>query len=58
MSDWRILYGEIIKDFLYFLNNKSNKFVLKGDTSLMMCYNLTRFSEDIDLDGFDKNNFF
>ena len=58
MSDWRILHGEIIKDFLYFLNAKSNKFVLKGGTSLMMCYNLTRFSEDVDLDGFDNNNFF
>lgn len=43
MSDWRILHGEIIKDFLYFLNYKSNKFVLKDGTSLMMCYNLTRF---------------
>jgi predicted nucleotidyltransferase component of viral defense system len=58
MVDWRITHGEVIKDFLLYLNTKSNKFVLKGGTSLMMCYNLTRFSEDIDLDGSDKNTFF
>lgn len=57
MKDWRVLHGEIIKDFLYFLNCNTNKFILKGGTSLMLCYNLTRFSEDIDLDGFDKSFF-
>lgn len=58
MSDWRILHGEVIKDFLYHLNRCSNRYVLKGGTSLMFCYGLSRFSEDIDLDGFDKGNFF
>lgn len=55
---WRVAHGTIIKDFMYHLSSISNgKYVLKGGTSLMLCYNLTRFSEDIDLDGFD-NNFF
>lgn len=58
MIDWRVMHGEIIRDFLYFLNAKSNKFILKGGISLMLCYGLTRFSEDIDLDGFDNKNFF
>jgi predicted nucleotidyltransferase component of viral defense system len=58
MKDWRILHGQIMGDFLLFINSHSNKFVLKGGTSLMMCYNLTRFSEDIDLDSTDKSGFF
>lgn len=49
---------KLMRDFLIFLNTKSSRFVLKGGTSLMFCYGLTRFSEDIDLDGFDKQNFF
>ena len=35
------------------MNNRSKSYVLKGGTSLMLCYNLTRFSDDIDLDEFD-----
>lgn len=57
MQDWRVMHYEIMKDFLMFLNTKSNRFVLKGGTSLLFCYGLTRFSEDIDLDGFDDNFF-
>lgn len=52
--DWRIKHGEVIKDFLNYLNQRSGNYILKGGTSLMMCYGLDRFSEDIDLDGTDK----
>lgn len=50
-TDWRKHHGEIIKEFLIYLNKRTDSFILKGGTSLMMCYNLNRFSEDIDLDG-------
>ena len=53
-NDWRDNHRVIIDNFLRFLNNKSDDFVLKGGTALLTCYNLDRFSEDIDLDG--KNN--
>ena len=56
--NWRVLHKQIILDFILYLNQVSSKYVLKGGTSLMLCYNLTRFSEDIDLDGLDKANFF
>lgn len=57
MLEWQVQHKNVICDFLNYLFSKSNKFILKGGTSLMLCYNLTRFSEDIDLDGFDKNMF-
>lgn len=49
-SDWRTKHGEVIRDFLLFLNCRSQDYILKGGTSLMLCYQLDRFSEDIDLD--------
>lgn len=49
--DWRTKHGEVIRDFLQFLNKKTDKYVLKGGTALAQCYGLNRFSEDIDLDG-------
>lgn len=49
---------DLIKTFLEFLNKKSEIYILKGGTSLMMCYNLNRFSEDIDLDSISGNSFF
>lgn len=55
LRDWRIGHYNIISEFLTYLNCKSKNYVLKGGTSLMMCYNLTRFSEDIDLDGFSTD---
>lgn len=58
MSDWRVLHKEVIVDFLTFINKVDNRFVLKGGTALMLCYGLSRFSEDIDLDGFDRGSFF
>lgn len=56
MSDsWRLKHKEVISSFLEFLNNKTDQYILKGGTALMMCYGLNRFSEDIDLDGQRKD---
>lgn len=49
-DDWRNQHSKVISDFLAYLNKNSEDYILKGGTSLMMCYNLDRFSEDIDLD--------
>jgi len=46
----RIKHKTVIKSFLKKLNEESDAFILKGGTALMICYNLNRFSEDIDLD--------
>lgn len=54
MSDWRQLHGTVIRNFLLYLNSLTSAYVLKGGTALMCCYNLDRFSEDIDLDSNDK----
>ena len=53
--DWREKHGQIITDFLYYMNNITSRYVLKGGTALKMCYKLDRFSEDIDLDGTNGN---
>lgn len=50
-DNWRENHRETIVGFLTYLNGKSSDFILKGGTALMTCYNLDRFSEDIDLDG-------
>ncbi len=55
MTDWRKEHGAVIHNFLKYLNEKSDNFILKGGTALLMCYKLDRFSEDIDLDGKTKN---
>lgn len=55
MNDWRIEHRKAIDGFLEYINNKTDKFILKGGTALLTCYNLDRFSEDIDLDGKSKN---
>ena len=44
-------HKEIIKKILLDINKNSNDFVLKGGTALFLCYNLDRFSTDIDLDS-------
>ena len=54
MIDWRTEHSQIILAFLNYLNANSGRFVLKGGTALHLCYNLDRFSEDIDLDGREK----
>ena len=51
MDNWQTKHRNVINDYLIFLNKKTNNFVLKGGTALMMCYGLDRFSVDIDLDG-------
>ncbi len=54
MDDWKKLHGEVIQEFITYLNRNSSGFILKGGTALLLCYGLDRFSEDIDLDGMDK----
>lgn len=51
LKNWQKEHYAVISDFLKHLNGITSDFVLKGGTSLMMCYNLDRFSEDIDLDA-------
>lgn len=53
-NDWRDRHFEVITEFLTYLNSKTENFILKGGTSLLMCYKLDRFSEDIDLDATSK----
>lgn len=55
MNDWRIEHKKIIVSFLQFLNSKTDDYILKGGTSLMTCYGLDRFSEDIDFDSVNKS---
>lgn len=52
--NWQEKHKKIIKDFMAELS-KEKGYILKGGTALMLCYNLTRFSEDIDLDGMNDN---
>lgn len=53
--DWREKHGQVIDSFLSFMNGITDRYILKGGTALQKCYNLTRFSEDIDLDGSNGN---
>ena len=55
-NDWRDKHNVIINEFLEFLNKRTDNFILKGGTSLLTCYKLDRFSEDIDLDAKSKQN--
>lgn len=55
MNEWQIEHGNVISLFLTYLNKKSSNYILKGGTALLSCYNLDRFSEDIDLDGIERN---
>jgi predicted nucleotidyltransferase component of viral defense system len=54
MNNWKKLHGETIVSFMQYLNTQTSDFILKGGTALYLCYNLNRFSEDIDLDGRTK----
>lgn len=54
-NGWHKKHYEVIAEFMMYLNQRTERFVLKGGTSLMLCYGLPRFSEDIDLDGLDDN---
>jgi len=55
MSFDRKAHKKVMADFLNYCNKRSDKYILKDGTALMFCYNLDRFSEDIDLDGLDKS---
>jgi predicted nucleotidyltransferase component of viral defense system len=57
MKSWQYLHKDVMTNFLEFLNRVSKGYVLKGGTALLMCYGLDRFSEDIDLDGTDRDFF-
>ena len=50
-EEWRKKHQQIMTEFLHFLNENSNNFVLKGGTALRLCYKLARFSVDIYLDA-------
>lgn len=45
------IYEKVIKDFLKFLNHKSQDFALKGRTALVECYNLNKEFDNIELDS-------
>ena len=50
-QEWKQKHGGLMTDFLSYLNSKSDRFILKGGTSLALFYGLDRFSEDLDFDG-------
>lgn len=43
-------------NFIIFLNKYSKSYILKGSTSLIVCYNSDRFPEDINLDALCSKN--
>ncbi len=51
------IHYRTIKEFLAFINEKTENFVLKGGTALSVCYALDRFSGDIDFNGRERNLF-
>lgn len=53
--NWQIKHKSVISDFLKYLNSITDEYILKGGTALLTCYNLNRFSEDIDFDSNNKN---
>lgn len=55
MQNQKLQHDGVIKAFLKELNSNTSQFVLKGGTALKQCYNLDRFSEDIDLDAVNVN---
>lgn len=55
-SDWTKNHRVVIDKFLKYLNGTNSNYILKGGTALLLCYNLDRFSEDIDLDSNGSSN--
>lgn len=55
-NDWRTKHREVIDSVLSIINSDSDRYVLKGGTALMTCYELDRFSEDIDMDSPDRDS--
>ena len=42
---------KVIEQFLKYLNEKSNQYILKGGSALKFCYGNSRMTQDIDLDS-------
>ena len=55
---WKEKHKEVIEQVLQFINARSDDYVLKGETSLMECYGLKQFSEDIDLNSTNREKIF
>lgn len=55
---WKEKHKQVIEQIIEGINNRSTDYILKGGTALMLCYDLTRFSEDIDLDSTDRQTIF
>lgn len=49
-EDWKIKHKAVERAFLEYTSGQINA-VLKGGTSLMFCYGLNRFNEDLDFDS-------
>ena len=47
-------HQKMINEFLKFINQKSDDFILKGGSALSSCYDSPRISSDIDFDAFDS----
>lgn len=54
LLSWQIKHKKVMDDFLQKLNAENSDYILKDGSSLMECYNLDRFSEDIDFDSRNK----
>ena len=53
---WKENHLQVINEFLESINKDTDQFILKGGTALLTCYQLDRFSEDIDFDSRSKQN--
>lgn len=49
---WQAKQEKVMLSFLEELNRETNRFVLKGGMAIRACYGLDRFSDDIDLEGY------
>ncbi len=53
---WRNKHKRMMVKLLKYINSHSQNYILKDSTALMICYNLDRFSEYIDLDSVDASD--
>lgn len=51
---WQAKQEQVMLSFLEELNRETNRFVLKGGMAIRACYGLDRFSDDIDLEGYQR----
>ena len=54
MESWQIKHTDVMRDFLHYLNAKTENYILKGGSSLIECYGMRRFSADLDFDSRDR----